>query len=80
MVKEKAPYVPSETAQRVLDILSDATEPMSLAQISAAAGVDVKSGHVSTLKKQGLIDSFDSESVCPTCGAKRSFKIYSLVR
>ena len=59
MAKEKAPYVPSETAQRVLDILSDATEPMSLAQISAAAGVDVKSGHVSTLKKLGLIDSLD---------------------
>ncbi|NCB45707.1 hypothetical protein EOM81_01705 [bacterium] len=80
MAKEKAPYVPSEIAQRVLDILKDSTEPMSLADISAHAGVSVKPGHVSTLKKQGLINSVDAESVCPTCGAKRSFKLYSLVR
>lgn len=80
MAKEKTPYVPSEIAQKVLDILGNSTDPMSLAEISEAAGVDVKSGHVSTLKKQGLIDSADAESVCPTCGHKRSFKVYSLVR
>lgn len=80
MAKEKAPYVPSEIAQRVLDILADATEPMSLAEISKVAGVSVKPGHVSTLKKQGYITSEDSESVCSCCGAKRSFKIYSLIR
>lgn len=80
MAKEKAPYVPSEIAQRVLDILADATEPMSLAQISAVAGVSVKPGHVSTLKKQGRITSEDFESVCAHCGAKRSFKVYSLVK
>lgn len=77
---EKKPYTPSETAQAILNVLADATDPMSLADINAVIGGIAKPGHTSTLVKQGLIVSADQESVCPTCGHKDSHKVYSLVR
>lgn len=76
---DKKPYEPSEIAQRILDVLADADE-MSLAEINAVLGGVAKPGHVSTLGRQGLIQSKPAESVCPTCGHKSKYRIYSLVR
>ena len=75
---EKKPYAPSETAQRILDVLADATEPMSLAEINAVIGGIAKPGHTSTLVKQGLITSADVEVICPTCGHKSNHKVYAI--
>lgn len=74
-------YVPGEAAQKILDILANASEPMSLAQLNAASdGIVFKTGHVSALSKNGKITSTVVETVCPSCGAKRKFNVYSLVR
>lgn len=78
-MSDKKPYEPSEIAQRILDVLADADE-MSLAEINAVLGGVAKPGHVSTLGRQGLIQSKPAESVCPTCGHKSKYRIYSLIR
>lgn len=79
LMPDKKPYEPSEIAQRILDVLADADE-MSLAEINAVLGGVAKPGHVSILSRQGLIRSKPVEAVCPTCGHKSKFHVYSLIR
>lgn len=76
---DKKEFVPSETCQKVLDVLAKASEPMTLDQINAALGEDglVKPGHVSTLKKQGLISA---DKVTVEYTATKEVNAYSLVK
>ena len=76
---DKKEFVPSEVCQKVLDVLKNASEPMTLDQINAALGTDglVKPGHVSTLKKQGLITA---DKVTVEYTATKEVNAYSIVR
>lgn len=70
----------SAATQAALDVLANASNPMSLKEMSEAAGIEIKPGNISSLVKKGLIVSEAREDVCPTCGSKHSYKVYSLVR
>ena len=78
-MSDKKEFVPSETCQKVLDVLAKASEPMTLDQINAVLGEDglVKPGHVSTLKKQGLISA---DKVTVEYTATKEVNAYSLVK
>jgi predicted transcriptional regulator len=78
---EKKPYVPSEIAQAILNVLTAAKAPMSLADINAVLpeGMVARTGHISTLVKQKLIIGEDARTVCSECGHVREFKVYSLI-
>lgn len=71
-------YQPNEVAQKILDVLKDAAEPMSIADLSETLGFEVKPGNISPLVKKGYITSESVETVCPTCGHKTSHKVYTL--
>lgn len=76
---DKKEFVPSEVCQKVLDVLKNAKDPMTLDQINAALGEPglVKPGHVSTLKKQGLISA---DKVTVEYTASKEVNAYSIVR
>ena len=76
---DKKEFVPSEVCQKVLDVLKNASEPMTLDQINAKLGEDglVKPGHVSTLKKQGLITA---DKVTVEYTASKEVNAYSIVK
>ena len=76
---DKKEFVPSETCARVLEVLRAADEPMTLDQINAKLGEDglVKPGHVSTLKKQGLISA---DKVTVEYTASKEVNAYSIVK
>ena len=76
---DKKEFVPSEVCQKVLDVLKNTSEPMTLDQINAKLGEDglVKPGHVSTLKKQGLITA---DKVTVEYTATKEVNAYSIVR
>ena len=69
----------NEKRTAVIETLKNATAPMTLAEISSAAGVEVKSGTTNAMVKAGLIVvSGEREIVCPACGHKHTVKEYSL--
>ena len=69
----------NEKRNAVIETLKNATAPMTLAEISNAAGVEVKSGTTNAMVKVGLIIvSGEREIVCPACGHKHKVKEYSL--
>lgn len=76
---DKKEFVPSEVCQKVLDVLKNTSEPMTLDQINAKLGEDglVKPGHVSTLKKQGLITA---DKVTVEYTATKEVNAYSIVK
>ncbi len=79
MKKEKE-FVLNEKQSAILRVLKDAADPLSLAEISAAAGFEVKSGTTNNLVKRGYMEVVGERTiVCPTCGRKRTVKTYRAV-
>ena len=69
----------NEKRTAVIETLKNATAPMTLTEISNAAGVEVKSGTTNAMVKVGLIVvSGEREIVCPACGHKHKVKEYTL--
>lgn len=69
----------NEKKTAVIETLKNATAPMTLTEISNAAGVEVKSGTTNAMVKVGLITvAGEREIVCPVCGHKHKVKEYSL--
>lgn len=69
----------NEKRTAVIETLKNATAPMTLTEISNAAGVEVKSGTTNAMVKVGLIVvAGEREIVCPTCGHKHKVKEYTL--
>lgn len=69
----------NEKRTAVIETLKNATAPMTLAEISSAAGVAVKSGTTNAMVQVGLIVvAGEREIVCPACGHKHKVKEYSL--
>lgn len=70
----------SVATKAALDVLSGADRPLSLSEISEMAGIEVKPGNISALIKKGAIVSEEREDVCPTCGHKHAYKVFSIKR
>ena len=69
----------NEKRTAVIETLKNATAPMTLTEISNAAGVEVKSGTTNAMVKVGLITvEGEREIVCPACGHKHKVKEYTL--
>ena len=69
----------NEKRTAVIETLKNATAPMTLAESSNAAGVEVKSGTTNAMVKAGLIVvSGEREIVCPACGHKHTVKEYKI--
>ena len=69
----------NEKRNAVIETLKNATAPMTLAEISKAAGVEVKSGTTNAMVKNGIIVvSGEREIICPTCGHKHTVKEYAI--
>jgi hypothetical protein len=45
----------SNEAQKLIDTLKEQNEPKTLAELSAIAGIDFKTGHLASGRKAGLI-------------------------
>lgn len=79
MKKEKE-FVLNEKQSTILEVLKNAADPMSLAEISAVTGFEVKSGTTNNLVKRGYMEvSGERTVVCPTCGRKRVVKTYRAI-
>lgn len=68
----------SVAAKAALDVLSAANEPLTIGEISERAGMDIKSGNLTGLVRSGKVISEAREFVCPTCGHKKEYHVYSL--
>ena len=69
----------NEKRTAVIETLKNATAPMTLTEISNAAGVEVKSGTTNAMVKAGLIVvAGEREIVCPACGHKHKVKEYEI--
>ena len=70
----------SEATKSALAVLEKASEPMSLEEISDAAGITVRSGNLTALIKKGTIVSEERTRVCPTCGHKSVYHVFSIAK
>ena len=68
----------SAAAKAALDVLSAASEPLTIGEISERAGMEVKSGNLTGLVRSGKVRSIAKEFVCPTCGHKKEFHVYEI--
>ena len=68
----------SPAAKAALDVLSAANEPLTLAEISDRAGMKIVAGNLTGLVRGGKVISEAREFVCPTCGHKKEYHVYSL--
>lgn len=69
----------NEKRTAVIETLKNATAPMTLAEISKAAGVEVKSGTTNAMVKAGVIKVAGERTiVCPVCGHKHPVKEYAI--
>ena len=69
----------NEKRTAVIETLKNATAPMTLAEISSVAGVEVKSGTTNAMVQVGLIVvAGEREIICPTCGHKHTVKEYAI--
>ena len=69
----------NEKRNAVIETLKNATAPMTLTEISNAAGIEIKSGTTNAMVKVGLITvAGEREIVCPVCGHKHKVKEYIL--
>ena len=69
----------NEKRTAVIETLKNATAPMTLAEISNKAGVEIKSGTTNAMVKASLIVVVgEREIVCPACGHKHKVKEYTL--
>ena len=75
---EKKEPVMSEATKAALAVLTAADKPLSLEEISDKAGIEVKTGNLSSLIKRQVIVSTEQIRVCPTCGHKTKYHVYSI--
>lgn len=68
----------SIAAKAALDVLAEADKPLTLGEISEKAGMDIKSGNLTGLVRSGKIVSEEREFVCPECGHKKKYHVFSL--
>ncbi|MCQ2603355.1 MAG: hypothetical protein MJ193_05450 [Clostridia bacterium] len=72
----------SETEKSIVAILAEADgKGLTLAEISAKLGKELKSGNINALVKKGNVSNENSRTiVCPCCGAKKTVKEYAFVK
>lgn len=70
----------SIAAKAALDVLAEADEPLTLGEISERAGMDIKSGNLTGLVRSGKVVSEERLFVCPECGHKKTYHVFSLVK
>lgn len=68
----------SAAAKAALDVLANANEPLTIGEISERAGMDIKSGNLTGLVRSGKVVSEGRTYVCPTCGHKKEYHVYSI--
>jgi hypothetical protein len=67
----------NETRTAIVNVLKDAAAPMTLKEISAAVGFEVKSGTTNAMLKAGIIIKAGvREIVCELCGHKHKVAEY----
>lgn len=67
----------NEKQTAILKVLNGAESPMTLAELGAAAGFEVKSGTTNNLVKRGYMEAVGKRTmVCPCCGRKRQVLEY----
>lgn len=75
-------WQPSPTQQKVIDFLKSHTDrAYTLAEISEAVGVELKTGTTNTLLTKGIMKCNKNAliRVCPCCGHKTPISTYELV-
>ena len=69
----------NERQVAVISTLKASDKALTLAEISAVVGFEVKSGTTNTLVKRGLIKVAGERTiVCPICGHKHTVKEYTV--
>ena len=76
----KKEVVRSKEAQAVIDVLkAHKGESLTLAEISKEAGIDLKTGHLSSGRTAGLIAADGEKEITETVSVKKSVKTYTYV-
>lgn len=76
MANTKNTWKPNEKQQLFMETLKGSKEPMTLAEICAKAGQDIKTGSINCLVAKGLVKTADKEVVVTKTEVR---KVYSLV-
>lgn len=71
----KTEWKPNEKQTTFINVLREAKEPLTLAQVCERAGVDIKSGSINCLISKGLVKTTDKEVVITKTEVR---KVYSL--
>lgn len=80
MDKKVKEVVRSKEAQAVIDVLkAHKGESLTLAEISAEAGMDLKTGHLSSGRSANLIQASGEKEVTETVTVKKSVKTYTYI-
>lgn len=76
-------WTPNEKQKAFLEILANADAPMTLAEISAKAGMEIKTGSINGLLENGKglakCNKNAREIVCACCGHKTKVSTYELI-
>ena len=72
----KTEWKPNEKQVLFMETLKGSKEPMTLAEISKVAGVEIKSGSINCLISKGLVKTTEKEVVITKTEVR---KVYSLV-
>jgi hypothetical protein len=75
MSKKERVY--SNEAKLLIDTLKNANEPLTLAEASAIAGVEFKTGHLSSGRSDGLIEACGEKEI--EVSVKKSVKTYRYI-
>ena len=75
MSKKERVY--SAEAKALIDTLKNSPEPLTLAEASAIAGVEFKTGHLSSGRSDGLIEACGEKEI--TVSTKKSVKTYRYI-
>ena len=79
-VAVKKEVVRSKEAQAVIDVLkANPDKAMTLAEISAEAGMELVTGHLSSGRASGLIASVGEKEVTETVTVTKSVKTYQYI-
>jgi len=68
----------SIAAKAALEVLAASDKPLTLAEISEKAGMDIKSGNLTGLVRSGKVVSTEQLYVCPECGHKKTYHVFSI--
>jgi hypothetical protein len=71
------PRVYSTEAQALIETLKNAGEPLTLAEASERAGVEFKTGHLSSGRADGLIEACGEKEI--EVSVKKSVKTYRYI-